>query len=85
MREEQLDVVQDVDEKQPIFVSRTLLEEMRQYLPFQVYDQLEINFELGFMHKILGDKNYKEEVETIIRAKRGLSAVPAIEYEIKHK
>ena len=85
MREEQLDVVQDVDEKQPIFVSRALLEEMRQYLPFKVYDQLEINFELGFMHKILGDKNYKEEVETIIRAKRGLSAVPVIEYEIKHK
>ena len=74
-----------VDQKVPIFVSRTMLDQMKEFLPFKLYDQLELRYELGFMHDVLGHKNYKEEVETIMKAKRGLSVVPTIEYNIIHK
>lgn len=73
------------EEKQPIFVSRKMLDEMKNHLPYELYDQLEVKFELGFMHAILGDKNYKEEVETIMKAKRATSNLPVIEYKLKHK
>lgn len=73
------------DEKQPIFVSRNMLDEMKQHLPHKLYDELEIRYELGFMHEVLGHKNYKEEVDTIMKAKRSLSTVPVIEYQLKHK
>lgn len=71
--------------KQPIFVSFDSLKEMEKYLPKKLYEELEIKLELGFMHEILGHERYKEEVETIIRAKRGLSSIPVIEYKIKHR
>ena len=69
----------------PIFVSRSMLDQMKEFLPFKLYDQLELRYELGFMHEVLGHDNYKEEVDTIMKAKRSLSAVPAIEYNIIHK
>ena len=74
-----------VDQKMPIFISRTMLDQMKEFLPFKLYDQLELRYELGFMHEVLGHDNYKEEVETIMKAKRSLSAVPSIEYNIIHK
>lgn len=73
------------EEKYPIFVSRDFLDKVRNVLPEVLFEELELNYELGFMHNVLGHKNYKEEVETIIRAKRGMSPIPAIEYNIKHK
>ena len=48
-----------VDQKMPIFVSRTMLDQMKEFLPFKLYDQLELRYELGFMHYFLGHKNYK--------------------------
>lgn len=72
-------------EKLPVFVNRDYLEKIRKILPEKLFNELELKYELAFMHGVLGHKNYKEEVDTIIRAKRGLSAVPAIEYNIKHK
>lgn len=75
----------DKNQKYPIFVSFESLQDMKKYLPQKLYDDLELRMELGFMHGILGHERYKEEVETIIRAKRGLNTIPQIEYKIKHR
>lgn len=74
----------EADKKYPIFVSRNILDQLKEHLPYKLYDQLELKFELGFMHEVLGHDNYKEEVETIMKAKKCF-AVQEIDYKIKHK